>query len=159
MNNKEYNVEIYTDGSCLNNTNKQGIGGFGAVLICNGKEKKICGSCTNTTNNQMELLAVIEALKQLKCKCNVIVYTDSMYIVEAINKRWLDRWVSNNWTRGKNKELKNVTFWKELKKEMDKHNIKFVWVKGHSGDYYNELCDSIAEYSSRKQKQYMKMCV
>lgn len=134
-------VEIYTDGACSGNPGK---GGWGAVLVYNGTEKEISGAENNTTNNRMELTAVIEALKALKVPCEVTVTTDSKYVCDAINQGWVYSWKKNGWKRGKNKPALNPDLWKTLLDELDKHKVEFIWVKGHNGHPYNERCDALA---------------
>lgn len=139
------NVEIYTDGACSGNP---GPGGWGAVLIYNGVEKQLSGSEKETTNNRMELCAVITALKALKEPCNVTLTTDSKYVCDAINKGWLTSWQKNNWKKADKKPVLNIDLWQELLPLLDKHRVEFIWVKGHNGHKYNEICDklAVAEY-------------
>lgn len=139
------NVEIYTDGACSGNP---GPGGWGAVLIYNGVEKQLSGSEKETTNNRMELSAVITALKALKEPCNVTLTTDSKYVCDAINKGWLNSWQKNNWKKADKKPVLNIDLWQELLPLLDKHRVEFIWVKGHNGHKYNEICDklAVAEY-------------
>ncbi len=141
-------VEIYTDGACSGNPGK---GGWGAVLVYNGTEKEISGAEYNTTNNRMELTAVIEALKALKVPCEVTVTTDSKYVCDAINQGWVYSWKKNGWKRGKNKPALNPDLWQTLLDELDKHKVEFIWVKGHNGHPYNERCDALAV------KEYLKL--
>ncbi len=135
------NVEIYTDGACSGNPGK---GGWGAVLVYGERKKEISGGNENTTNNRMELTAVIESLKALKEPCNVTLTTDSKYVCEAINQNWLYSWKSNGWKKADKKPALNVDLWEELLPLLEKHNVKFIWVKGHSGHPYNERCDEMA---------------
>lgn len=139
------NVEIYTDGACSGNP---GPGGWGAVLIYNGVEKQLSGSEKETTNNRMELSAVITALKALKEPCNVTLTTDSKYVCDAINKGWLNSWHKNSWKKADKKPVLNIDLWQELLPLLDKHRVEFIWVKGHNGHKYNEICDklAVAEY-------------
>lgn len=139
------NVEIYTDGACSGNP---GPGGWGAVLIYNGVEKQLSGSEKETTNNRMELSAVITALKALKEPCNVTLTTDSKYVCDAINKGWLTSWKKNSWKKADKKPVLNIDLWQELLPLLDKHRVEFIWVKGHNGHKYNEICDklAVAEY-------------
>lgn len=139
------NVEIYTDGACSGNP---GPGGWGAVLIYNGVEKQLSGSEKETTNNRMELCAVITALKALKEPCNVTLTTDSKYVCDAINKGWLNSWQKNSWKKADKKPVLNIDLWQELLPLLDKHRVEFIWVKGHNGHKYNEICDklAVAEY-------------
>lgn len=138
-------VKIYTDGACSGNP---GPGGWGAVLIYNGKEKQLSGSEKETTNNRMELSAVITALKALKEPCNVTLTTDSKYVCDAINKGWLESWQKNNWKKSNKKPVLNIDLWQELLPLLDTHKVEFIWVKGHNGHKYNEICDklAVAEY-------------
>ena len=135
------NVEIYTDGACTGNPGK---GGYGAVLIYNGNEKRISRRFRKTTNNRMELMAAIESLQLLKEPCNVTLYSDSKYLTDAINQKWLDSWQKNGWKKSDRKEVLNTDLWQELVKLTSVHNVTFVWVKGHAGDTYNEICDAMA---------------
>lgn len=130
-------VVIYTDGACSGNP---GPGGWGAILVYQGIEKEIAGGKIDTTNNHMELTAVIEALKLLKYPCNVEIVTDSKYVVDSIEKGWLNNWV----IKGTIKNRPNSELWLELIKLMGVHNIKLTWVKGHNGHPYNERCDYLA---------------
>ena len=135
------NVEIYTDGACTGNPGK---GGYGAVLIYNGNEKRISCGYRKTTNNRMELMAAIEALRLLREECNVTLYSDSKYLTDAINKKWLDSWQKNGWKKADKKSVLNVDLWTQIISLTEKHNVTFVWVKGHSGNTYNEVCDELA---------------
>ena len=139
------NVEIYTDGACSGNP---GPGGWGAVLIYNGVEKQLSGSKKETTNNRMELSAVITALKALKEPCDVTLTTDSKYVCDAINKGWLNSWQKNSWKKADKKPVLNIDLWQELLPLLNKHRVEFIWVKGHNGHKYNEICDklAVAEY-------------
>lgn len=134
-------VEIYTDGACTGNPGK---GGFGAVLIYNGVEKELSRGFRKTTNNRMELMAAIEALNLLKEACEVDLYSDSKYLTDAINKGWLDSWVKNGWKKADKKPVLNVDLWEQLISAKEKHSVNFIWVKGHSGNKYNEKCDELA---------------
>ena len=134
-------VEIFTDGACSGNP---GPGGYGVILKSNGNTKQLSQGFKNTTNNRMELRAVIEGLKALKEKCHVLVYSDSKYIVDAIEKGWAHRWEANNWYRNKKEKALNIDLWIELLDLLDKHQVRFRWVKGHAGHPENELCDQMA---------------
>ena len=138
-------VTIYTDGACSGNP---GPGGWGAILRYNGVEKELSGSLAETTNNRMELTAVISALSALKEPCEVTVYTDSKYVCDAINKGWLNSWQKNSWKKADKKPVLNIDLWQELLPLLDKHRVEFIWVKGHNGHKYNEICDklAVAEY-------------
>lgn len=141
-------VIIYTDGACLDNP--VGPGGYGAVLITtiNGNEhrKEFSGGFTNTTNNRMEMMAVIIALESLKKSCVVKVHSDSRYIVDAINLKWVVRWKHFGWRmkRDGQKKPKNIDLWKRLLAAMEAHEVTFVWVQGHAGIAENERCDYLA---------------
>lgn len=134
-------VNIYTDGACRGNP---GHGGWGAVLVYGSIEKELSGGEPNTTNNRMELSAVIAALSALKEPCEVTLTTDSQYVVNAIEKGWLDNWRKNNWRKSDRGEVLNVDLWRELLVLLDTHTVSFVWVKGHNGHPYNERCDKLA---------------
>lgn len=134
-------VEIYTDGACSGNPGK---GGWGAVLVYGEKEKELSGAEKDTTNNRMELTAVIEALGALKQPCNVVLTTDSKYVCDAINKGWVYSWKKNGWKKSDKKPALNVDLWEKLLPLLEKHNVEFVWVKGHNGHPYNERCDALA---------------
>ncbi len=135
------NVEIYTDGACSGNPGK---GGWGAVLVYGERKKELSAGAENTTNNRMELTAVIEALKALREPCRVTLTTDSKYVCDAINKNWLYSWKSNGWKKADKKPALNVDLWEELLPLLEKHKVEFIWVKGHSGHPYNERCDEMA---------------
>ena len=141
------NVEIYTDGACSGNP---GSGGYCAILIFNGIEKIISGGESETTNNRMELLAVIEGLKALKEPCNVTLYSDSQYVVNAINQKWIDGWQVNGWRNSAKDAVKNVELWKSLLKLLAIHKVEFIKVKGHSDNEYNNRCDKIAREIYKK---------
>lgn len=134
-------VNIYTDGACRGNP---GHGGWGAVLVYGSIEKELSGGEPNTTNNRMELSAVIAALSTLKEPCEVTLTTDSQYVVNAIEKGWLANWQKNNWRKSDRGEVLNVDLWRELLVLLDTHKVSFVWVKGHNGHPYNERCDKLA---------------
>ena len=135
------NVEIYTDGACSGNP---GVGGWASVLLYEQHKKELYGNDKETTNNRMELTAVIEALKALKRPCNVTLYSDSKYVIDSINKDWVYKWKANNWIKSDRKPALNTDLWKELLALLEVHNVKFVWVKGHNGNEYNERCDELA---------------
>ena len=134
-------VEIFTDGACSGNP---GPGGYGVVLRSNGHTRQLSAGFKQTTNNRMELRAVIEGLRALKEKCSVIVYSDSKYIVDAVEKGWARRWRANNWYRNKKEKALNIDLWKQLLDLIEEHQVKFHWVKGHAGHPENELCDELA---------------
>lgn len=135
------NVEIYTDGACSGNPGK---GGWGAVLVYGNNEKEISGADSDTTNNRMELTAVIEALKTLKFPCKVTLTTDSKYVCDAINKRWVYSWQEKGWKKADKKPALNVDLWEKLLELLEIHNVEFIWVRGHNGHTYNERCDRLA---------------
>ncbi len=134
-------VDVYTDGACSGNPGK---GGYGAVLIYKGIRKELSAGYEKTTNNRMEVLAVIEALSALKEPCNVTLYSDSKYVVDAINKGWMEKWEKNNWMRTKTEKASNSDLWIRLSALLKKHSVKFVWVKGHNDNLENERCDELA---------------
>ena len=135
------NIVLYTDGACSGNP---GIGGYGIVLIYNNYIKEFNGYEKETTNNKMEVTAVIEGLKKIKEPCNVDIYTDSAYTMNAFSEGWIDNWIKNNWKTANNKPVKNDNLWKSLLKEMERHNITWHKVKGHSDNVYNNRCDELA---------------
>ena len=139
-------IEIWTDGACSNNPGK---GGWGAVLIYKNHRKEISGSHNDTTNNRMELTAVIEALKTVKKDIPVKIYTDSKYVMEGITK-WINSWKKNNWRTADKKPVKNSDLWQELDKESQKHQISWQWVKGHAGNELNEIADQLARNAIKK---------
>lgn len=134
-------VTIYTDGACSGNP---GPGGWGAVLICDGVQKEISGAQKDTTNNIMEITAVLEALKLLKFECEVEVYSDSAYVVNAFNQKWLENWQKNHWKTSSKEPVKNRELWEELYELTQKHNTTFIKVKGHSDNELNNHCDYLA---------------
>lgn len=138
-------VEIYTDGSCLNNP---GRGGYAAILICGSHRKEIYGGYRYTTNNRMEIMAVIQGLKALKRPCKVNLYTDSQYVVNAMTKGWVKKWQKNNWRRNAQEKAKNVDLWQELLKVSQPHQVNYIWVKGHAGHPENERCDYLANLAA-----------
>lgn len=135
------NIILYTDGACSGNP---GPGGWGAVLIFNGIEKELSGANPNTTNNVMEITAVIEGLKALKRPCNVNIYSDSAYVVNCFEKDWINNWIKNNWVNSKKEPVKNKELWLELYNLTKIHKVTFNKVKGHSNIKYNNRCDELA---------------
>lgn len=133
-------VKIFTDGSCLGNP---GPGGYGALLIYNGHKKELSQGYKLTTNNRMELLAVIKGLEALTQKCQVEITTDSSYVKDGITK-WIINWKKNGWKTASKQPVKNVDMWKQLDEQVARHQIKWFWVKGHSGHPENELVDDLA---------------
>ena len=134
-------VIIYTDGACSGNP---GPGGWGTILIYKDVKKEISGGSPNTTNNIMEITAVIEGLKLLKEPCNVQIYSDSAYVVNAFKDHWVEGWIKNNWKNSKKEEVKNKELWLELISLLDIHNVQFNKVKGHSDNEFNNRCDELA---------------
>lgn len=140
-------VTIYTDGACSGNP---GPGGWGAILMWQGKKKEIAGGCKNTTNNIMEITAVIEALKLLKYACEVDLYSDSAYVVNAFRQKWIENWKKNNWKTASKEPVKNKELWQELDKLTQIHQVKFHKVKGHSDNEFNNRCDELARGEIQK---------
>lgn len=140
-------VKIYTDGAARGNPD--GPGGYGSVLEYVDKKgelhvKEISQGYVRTTNNRMELMAVIAGLEALNRPCTVEIYSDSQYVVNAFNQHWVDGWLKKGWKRGKNEPVKNVDLWKRLLAAKEKHSVTFHWVKGHDGHPQNERCDELA---------------
>ena len=135
-------VEIYTDGGCLNNP---GPGGFGVVLLYGDHRKELSGGFRLTTNNRMEILAAIKGLEALKERCRVTIYSDSQYVVNAIDKGWAQRWRDNNWRRNKKEKAINPDLWGRLLDLCERHEVHFLWVKGHAGNKENERCDQLVQ--------------
>ena len=134
-------VDLYTDGACSGNPGK---GGFGGILMYNGREKEYSGYEPETTNNRMELRAVIEGLKMLKESVELHIYSDSAYVVNAFLEGWIDNWQKNNWRTANKKDVQNIDLWKDLLIELDKHVVVWHKVKGHADNEYNNRCDSLA---------------
>ena len=134
-------VDIYTDGACRGNP---GRGGWGAILVYLGHEKELCGGEKLTTNNRMELMAAISALEALKEKCEITLYSDSKYMIDSITKGWVYSWKAKGWKKADKSPALNPDLWEKLLELLDKHDVTFVWVKGHDGHAYNERCDTLA---------------
>ncbi len=134
-------VVIYTDGACSGNP---GEGGYGVVLLYGDVKKELSEGYRLTTNNRMELLGVIRGLEALKEPCEVTVYSDSKYVVDAIEKGWVTKWKKNGWYRNKKEKASNVDLWEKLMELLEKHQVSFVWVKGHADNPGNERCDFLA---------------
>ncbi|MBQ9229333.1 MAG: ribonuclease HI [Eubacterium sp.] len=134
-------VNIFTDGACSGNPGK---GGWGAVLVYGKYEKEMSGGEAQTTNNRMELTAVIKALEALNEPCEVTLTTDSKYVCDAVNQRWVYAWRRNGWKKADKKPALNVDLWEQLLPLLEYHQVTFVWVKGHAGHPYNERCDALA---------------
>jgi len=141
-------VQIYTDGACSGNP---GPGGWGAILMYGNRKKELSGGESATTNNRMELISVITALEALREPCEVELYTDSQYVANAINLGWLSSWQKRGWTR-KSGEVKNINLWMALVPLLEKHQVTFIWVKGHAENEHNNRCDELAVAESRKHK-------
>ncbi len=140
-------VTIYTDGACSGNP---GPGGWAAILSYGKARRELSGGEKETTNNRMELLGVISALEALKEPCEVEVFSDSKYIVDAINEGWAERWEKSGWMRNKKEEAKNPDLWMRLLSLLKTHDVHFNWVKGHAENEYNNRCDELAVAESQK---------
>jgi len=140
-------VTIYTDGACSGNP---GPGGWGTILMYKDIKKEISGGNKNTTNNVMELTAVIEGLKMLKFPCEVKIYSDSAYVVNAFTQKWIYGWLKNGWKTSNKEDVKNKELWQELYEFTKIHNIEFIKVKGHSDNEYNNRCDELARNAINK---------
>lgn len=140
-------ITIYTDGACSGNP---GPGGWGAILIYGNNKKEISGNSSNTTNNIMELTAVIESLKLLKRPCKVALYSDSAYVINAFNQKWIYGWLKNNWKNASKEPVKNKELWQELYNLTKVHDITFIKVKGHSDNEFNNRCDEMAREETAK---------
>ncbi len=146
--NHDQAIEIYTDGSCLGNP---GRGGWGAILLYKNHQKEISGNMADSTNNQMELKAVIEALKQIKKPLKIIIHTDSQYVKNGITT-WIVNWKKNGWKTADKKPVKNAELWRELDKLVTNHQIEWRWVRAHNGNKYNELVDQLARTAAMELK-------
>lgn len=140
-------VVIYTDGACSGNP---GPGGWGSILMYKDNKKEISGGKLDTTNNVMELTAVIEALRLLKFKCKVSLYSDSAYVVNAFNQKWIYGWMKNGWKNASKEPVKNKELWQELYDLTKEHEVTFIKVKGHSDNEYNNRCDELAREAIKK---------
>ena len=152
-------VSIYTDGACSGNP---GAGGYGTILVYtdsegNKHEKELSEGYAHTTNNQMELLAVIVGLEALNKPCDVTVFSDSKYVVDAFNNNWIDGWIKKGWKTSGKAPVKNVELWQRLLKAKELHNVEFIWVKGHAGHEYNERCDFLAVSAGKKENLQTKL--
>ncbi len=145
----EEKVIIYTDGACSGNP---GPGGWGAILMYKENKKEISGGKKETTNNIMEITAVIEALKCLKTKCEVQVYSDSAYTVNAFNQGWIYNWIKNGWKSSNKEPVKNKELWQELYDLTKKHKVEFIKVKGHADNEFNNRCDEMAREAIKNVK-------
>ncbi|WP_139412922.1 ribonuclease HI [Bartonella mastomydis] len=142
-------VEIYTDGACSGNP---GVGGWGAILRWNGHERELYGGKAHTTNNQMELMAAIRALKALKEPCLVDLYTDSVYVRNGISK-WIEGWKKNNWRTASKSPVKNMELWQALEDACSCHTVRWHWVKGHAGHPENERADALARKAIEQYRE------
>ena len=140
-------VYIYTDGACSGNPGK---GGWGAILVYKNHRKEISGADANTTNNKMELTAMIKALEMLREPCEVEAYTDSKYLCDSINNGWAESWQKNSWMKKDKKPALNAELWEKLLDLTQKHNVTINWVKGHAGHPENERCDALATNEIKK---------
>ena len=143
-------VTLYTDGACSGNP---GPGGWGAILSYNGVEKELSGGDDNTTNNRMELLAVISGLEALKEPCRVELYSDSKYVIDGLSKGWAASWRKNSWRKADKKPALNPDLWEKLLNLTEKHELRYHWVKGHADNPYNNRCDQLAVTESQKYKE------
>ena len=142
-------VELFTDGACSGNP---GAGGWGAILMSGSNTKEFSGFEKETTNNRMELLAVINGLEALNRKCKVRIYSDSSYVVNGITKGWAEGWKANNWRKADKKPALNPDLWDKLLFLLSQHEYEFVWIKGHDGHPENERCDKMAVACSQSYK-------
>ncbi len=134
-------LDIYTDGACSGNP---GAGGYGVVMLYKGARKELSQGYKVTTNNRMEMLAVIKALEALKESCEVTLYSDSKYVVDSITKGWVYGWEKSGWVKSDKKKALNVDLWERMLPLLEKHKVEFVWVKGHADNVENERCDELA---------------
>ncbi len=139
-------VTIYTDGGALGNP---GPGGYGVVLLYGSSRKELSGGFRLTTNNRMEILAAIQGLEALKARCRVTLHSDSQYLVNAIEKGWAERWQASGWMRNKKEKALNPDLWERLLDLCARHQVKFVWVRGHAGNTENERCDELVQQAAR----------
>ena len=140
-------VTLYTDGACSGNP---GPGGWGAILECDGRRKELSGGEASTTNNRMELTAVIEGLSALKYGCAVTLVSDSKYVIDAITKGWVYSWKAKGWRKADKSPALNVDLWEKLLPQLAQHEMTYNWVKGHAGHPQNERCDEMAVEQSRR---------
>jgi ribonuclease HI len=145
---KENQVVIYTDGACSGNP---GPGGWGSVLMYNGHDRELSGGDAQTTNNRMEMMAVIMALESLKRACDVKIYTDSIYVMKGITE-WIEQWKKRGWKTAAKKPVKNVELWQRMELAVERHDVSWEWVKGHSGVPGNERADELARVATEGVK-------
>lgn len=134
-------LDIYTDGACSGNP---GAGGYGVVMLYKGARKELSQGYKTTTNNRMEVLAVIKGLEALKEPCEVTLYSDSKYVVDSVTKGWVYNWKKRNWIKSDKRKALNIDLWERLLVLLEKHSVEFVWVKGHAENVENERCDELA---------------
>ncbi len=149
MTEKLKKVELFADGACSGNP---GPGGWGTILRFGTAEKELSGGAADTTNNRMEITAVLEGLRALKYPCSVTVTTDSQYVFNSITKGWAESWKKNGWVKKDKKPALNADLWEALLAELGKHSVEFKWIKGHNGHSENERCDALAVAMSNKYK-------
>lgn len=145
--NASKDIIIYSDGACLGNP---GPGGWAAILLWNNHHKEISGGFAHTTNNRMEIMAVLEALRTLKQPCSIVINTDSRYLHDAVEKKWIQKWQKNGWKTTDKKPVKNQDLWEQLSSFLDQHQIRFQWVKAHDGQKENERCDQLAKQAANQ---------
>jgi ribonuclease HI len=141
-------VLIYADGGAINNP---GPGGYGIVLKYKGHTKELSGGFRGTTNNRMEIMACIEALRALKQKSSVVIYSDSKYVVDSISEGWVRRWQANGWMRNREQKAENADLWQQLLDLCSRHEVEFHWIRGHAGEIDNERCDQLAMEAARRK--------
>ncbi len=139
--NQRKQVELYTDGACSGNPGK---GGYGVILKYKGHEKELSQGFLCTTNNRMEIMAAVTGLELLKEPCDVTLYSDSKYLVDAVNQGWIAKWSKNGWMRTKTEKAKNEDLFRRLLAQLERHHVTLIWVKGHAGHPENERCDQLA---------------
>jgi ribonuclease HI len=140
-------VTVYTDGGCIGNP---GPGGYGVVILCDGKRRELSGGYRRTTNNRMEIMAAIAALQALRSRSRVTLYTDSQYLADAIGKGWARRWRANGWMRNRQEQALNPDLWAKLLDLCDRHEVTFTWVRGHAGNPENERCDRLSMQAAQQ---------
>jgi ribonuclease HI len=140
-------VTMYTDGACLGNP---GPGGYGVILLYQGHKRELSGGYRKTTNNRMEIMAAIVGLEALKERCEVTLYSDSEYLVNAMSKGWIQRWRANGWKRNKREKVLNPDLWERLLRLCELHEVQFSWVKGHGGTPENVRCDQLAVQAAQQ---------
>ncbi len=142
-------VKLFTDGACSGNP---GPGGWGAILQSGIHKKELSGGAAETTNNRMEMMAVIVGLETIKRPCRVVVTSDSKYVIDAITKGWVKKWQANGWMRNKKDPALNVDLWERMLEQLARHQVEFVWVRGHAGHPENERCDALAVAQAQRHR-------